>query len=150
MVSSLSWLEWEEKMEFTSVVKDLGDVYDLYERLDWNRHVNLEPDQLNQVMAGSHHVVYVYDGSLLVGTGRIISDGLLTALVCGLGVDPNYQKRGIGSRIMSHLVDFSDKHHLVLQLLCDQTLEVYYEQFGFEKFTSGMKRKKPQKRLNIP
>lgn len=139
----------DRRMRIEYALINPADIYDLYERLGWNQYVNLDQEKLNQVMAGSYHVVYVYAGTLLVGTGRIISDGYLTALVCGVGVDPSYEKQGIGTMILEDLIRFAQRRDLDLELFCDETLEAYYEKFGFQIFTSGMK-KSLKLRLNTP
>lgn len=40
----------------------------------------------------------------VVGIGRAVSDGAFIATICDVAVDPEYQKQGIGRRIVKRLV----------------------------------------------
>lgn len=40
----------------------------------------------------------------MVGFGRAVSDGAFVATICDVAVDPDYQRRGIGRRIVKELV----------------------------------------------
>ncbi|KAH9550367.1 hypothetical protein CY35_10G068200 [Sphagnum magellanicum] len=40
----------------------------------------------------------------IIGVGRAVSDGAFIATICDVAVDPEYQKRGIGRRIVKQLV----------------------------------------------
>jgi len=42
--------------------------------------------------------------SKVVGIGRAVSDGAFIATICDVAVDPEYQNRGIGRRIVKRLV----------------------------------------------
>jgi GNAT superfamily N-acetyltransferase len=126
-------------MQLQSSLKNPTDIYELYERLDWNRHVKRTPDQLLDIMDGSYYVVYVYENDLLIGTGRMISDGHLSTLICGVGVDPNYQNKGIGKIIMNHLKEYGVSRGLFVELTCVDGLEEYYNKLGFKKYGIAMK-----------
>ena len=75
----------------------------LYEELGWNDFLALSAEQLLLAMRHSFFAVYAYDGDKLIGTGRVVSDGVINAYICGLGVLPEYRNRGVGSEIMNRL-----------------------------------------------
>jgi hypothetical protein len=110
---------------------DFNALVDLYEALEWNS-LELTVQQLEKMCRQSWHVEYAYDKERLVGTGRILSDGVITGVVCGLGIDPAYQR----------LIAKCDAHKVIAQLMCTESLEAYYERLGFRKFASGMTRKR--------
>lgn len=56
-------------------------------------------------MNTSWHVVSARDHDRLVGCGRVISDGVLYALVVDLIVLPEYRSSGIGGAMLGLLVD---------------------------------------------
>lgn len=77
----------------------------LFETTGWNEMYRCDPEQLGEVLAASWAVVSAYDGNRLVGSGRLMSDGLLYAVVFDLVVAPTHQGRGVGSEIMRRLLD---------------------------------------------
>jgi ribosomal protein S18 acetylase RimI-like enzyme len=115
------------------------DLYKLYDELDWNDFLKLDASQLNQAMKQSWLVIYAYDGDNLVGTGRIVSDGIVNAYLCGLGVSTKYRSQGIGTEISQQLVDACKKNNLHIQFFCEKHLVPYYEKQGFVEFAVGMK-----------
>jgi GNAT superfamily N-acetyltransferase len=117
------------------------DLFDLYEALGWNDFLKLSPNQLLTAMKKSFYSVYAYAGSKsrLIGTGRVVSDGVITACLCGLGVLPDYRRRGIGAEISKKLANYCKQHNLHIQFFCEESLVPYYEKAGFRKFAIGMK-----------
>jgi GNAT superfamily N-acetyltransferase len=110
----------------------------IYESLGWNS-LQLTIDELEKMCKQSWYAIYAYNDQKLVGMGRIISDGVITALICGVCVHPTYQSRGIGAEIVSALVEYCEKEKVIPQLMCVESLEGYYTKFGFHKFSIGMK-----------
>lgn len=129
----------EERIRYTTASpEDFGKMLALYERLGWNS-LKLTVNELERMFHGSWSAIYAYDHERLVGSGRIISDGVITGLICGVGVLPEYQSKGIGKEMMCRLVQHCKEHGIIPQLMCVESLESYYEAIGFRKFTSGMK-----------
>ncbi|MCM3496427.1 GNAT family N-acetyltransferase [Paenibacillus lactis] len=130
----------EPAVTYTSELpEDFTALLELYETLGWN-FLNLDIRDLQAMCAGSWYSVYAYEGERLVGMGRVISDGVLTGLLCGICVHPDVQARGIGTGIVQRLVMQCEKFGVIPQLLCEQELEGYYERLGFTAFTIGMKK----------
>ncbi len=68
----------------------------------------------------------------LVGFGRMLSDGLLHAVLFDVIVLPDYQRIGIGTEIMNRLLDKCKKHHIRdIQLFCAENKLSFYEKLGF-------------------
>jgi N-acetylglutamate synthase-like GNAT family acetyltransferase len=112
-------------------------VLNLYGSLNWNS-LGLTTEELERMCKQSWIVVYAYDEDRLVGMGRVISDGIITGVLCGVGVHPSYQSSGIGTEIVNQLADYCEKNKVIPQLMCVESLEPYYHKLGFEKFTIGM------------
>ena len=117
-----------------------GDLFGLYKALGWNGLLKLSESQLAAAMERSFFAVYAYCGSRLVGTGRVVSDGAISAYICGVGVLPDFRRRGIGAAIIQKLAGHCRENGLRAQLVCDEGLAAYYEKMGFEKFAVGMKK----------
>ncbi|NMM52708.1 GNAT family N-acetyltransferase [Paenibacillus aquistagni] len=112
---------------------------ELYEALGWNS-LQLTVKELEAMCCQSWYAVYAYDHGRLIGMGRVISDGVITGIVCGLGVHPDFQSKGIGAAILGQLIEHCEQHRVIPQLMCTEGLEAYYEKHGFTKFTIGMTR----------
>ncbi|AYB43338.1 GNAT family N-acetyltransferase [Paenibacillus lautus] len=119
--------------------EDFQQLEALYASLGWNA-IHLSVTELNMMCLNSWYAVYAFEGQKLVGMGRVISDGVITGVICGLGVHPDYQSRGIGRQILQRLVEHCEKSRVFPQLMCEEGLEPYYEKLGFQRFTVGMKK----------
>ncbi|MEH7649410.1 GNAT family N-acetyltransferase, partial [Bacillus toyonensis] len=109
----------------------------LYESLEWNS-LNLTLNELEQMCKQSWYVIYAFDDKELVGMGRIISDGVITGVICGVCVLPKYQSIGIGKEIVERLIQHCEQNKVIPQLMCVEKLQSYYESIGFEVFSVGM------------
>lgn len=126
-------------LKYTIRLKNKEDIYSLYGRLHWNNFLKLSSEQLFKAMEQSFYAIYAYDGDVLAGTGRVISDGVTNAYLCGLGVAPDYRNKGIGTEISKRLVDYCKSCNLHTQFFCTDKMVPYYENMGFEVFAVGMK-----------
>ncbi len=116
-------------------------LYALYNYLGWNDFLKLSGEELSRAMKQSWYVIYAYDEKdNLIGTGRVISDGMINAYLCGLCVHPDYRNHGIGSEILDLLVHKCSEHNLHIQLFCEEHLVSYYKDKGFNTFAIGMKK----------
>ncbi|KLA31573.1 GNAT family N-acetyltransferase [Bacillus cereus] len=122
---------------------DFKGLLSLYESLEWNS-LNLTLNELEQMCKQSWYVIYAFDDKELVGMGRIISDGVITGVICGVCVLPEYQSIGIGKEIVERLIQHCEQNKVIPQLMCVEKLQSYYESIGFEAFSIGMT--KPIKR----
>ncbi|MFF2449072.1 GNAT family N-acetyltransferase [Neobacillus sp. NPDC058068] len=109
----------------------------IYESLGWNS-LNLTVKDLEQMCIQSWYAIYAFDKQQLVGMGRVISDGVITGIVCGVCVLPSYQSEGIGKEIVKRIIQHCEQNRVIPQLMCVEGLETYYETFGFKKFSIGM------------
>ncbi|PFB57415.1 GNAT family N-acetyltransferase [Bacillus cereus] len=116
---------------------DFNGLLSLYESLGWNS-LKLTVNELKRMCKQSWYVIYVFDDKRLVGMGRVISDGVITGIICGVGVLPKYQSSGIGKEIVKRLIQHCEQNKVIPQLMCVEKLQSYYESIGFEAFSIGM------------
>ncbi|MES5894215.1 GNAT family N-acetyltransferase [Bacillus cereus group sp. RP43] len=109
----------------------------MYESLGWNS-LELSVNELEQMCKQSWYAIYVFDDQKLVGMGRVISDGVITGIICGVCVLPEYQSKGIGKEIVERLIRHCEQKRVIPQLMCVEDLKSYYESIGFEEFSIGM------------
>lgn len=130
------------EVTFTTELPQKEDLYNLYEHLGWNSFLKLNPEQLLKAMEGSYYSVYAYSGNRLAATGRVVSDGIMNAYLCGLGVHCQFRHKGIATKIISMLTAYCKENNLHTQFFCEEHLVPYYEKMGFDKFAIGMKVKR--------
>ncbi|WJE50449.1 GNAT family N-acetyltransferase [Bacillus cereus] len=128
-------------MYFTENIPCPKHIFDLYDSVGWNNYLKLSKEQLHHALTQSTFVISAYDNDQLIGTGRIISDGIINAYLCGLVVHPSFQNRGIGKEIVQKLIVKCQKQNLHLQLICTAENIPFYEKLDFEGFAIGMKKK---------
>ena len=83
-------------------------------------------------IAGVSSLVTAWDGSKLVGLGNAISDGYLVVYYPHLLVLPDYQRRGIGTRLMQMLMAHYAGFHQHM-LTADGLALDFYRKCGFER-----------------
>ncbi|QKE07409.1 MULTISPECIES: GNAT family N-acetyltransferase [Bacillus cereus group] len=128
----------ENSIRYTSEhPTDFNGLLALYESLGWNS-LKLTVNELEQMCKQSWYAIYAFDDKKLVGMGRIISDGVITGVICGVCVMPEYQSIGIGKEIVGRLIQRCEQSKVIPQLMCVQKLQSYYESIGFEVFSIGM------------
>lgn len=93
-------------------------------------------EQALQALTHSLYVVGAYAGDRLVGMGRIVGDGAVICYVQDLIVVPEYQKQGIGSRVLDTLTAYvehirKDGSQMMFCLMCAKGREPFYEKHGF-------------------
>lgn len=133
-------------MEYKENVLDYEDYFRLRESVDW---INFSKEQAQDAINNSLYTVIAIDSSQTVGMGRLIGDGMYVMIV-DIVVAPNYQKQGIGSKIMGMLINFVYKKMPIggrcsIQLIAEKGKESFYEKNGFKKIPhefcgSGMRK----------
>jgi len=132
---------WKDaKLRWTWEIPSAIDLHELYEVLEWNGFLRLEPEKLRLAMEGSWKVISVYADERLIATGRLVSDGVINAYLCGVGVRSELRGQGIGKEIMHRLTEEARKQGLHIQLFCSEEHRAYYGGLGFEEFAFGFKK----------
>lgn len=130
----------EETIKYTiEPPNDFRQLLTIYEELGWNS-LHLTVNDLEKMCTQSWYAIYAFDQQKLVGMGRIISDGVITGIICGVCVLPSFQSKGIGKEMLYRMVAHSEHNRVIPQLMCAESLESYYESVGFKKFSVGMTR----------
>ena len=120
------------EIEFRSEIPSIDQFWRLFQTTGWNDNYRLPPESLIQVLKASWYVLAAYEDKELVGFGRLVSDGILHAMVYELIVLPEYQGRGIGGEILEKLVERCKKVGVCdIQLFCARGKREFYEKRGF-------------------
>ena len=78
----------------------------------------------------------------LVAMARLCGDGGCFALVTDVAVHPAHQRKGLGLRVMRHLMQWADANlpqGTIISLIADEGADALYRKVGFERRT-GMLR----------
>ncbi|MFP4479069.1 MAG: GNAT family N-acetyltransferase [Candidatus Izemoplasmatales bacterium] len=120
--------------DFNILSKD--QVYHLYEEAGWTNYIK----DIKNVLFGIQNSSFVYtawDGHLLIGLIRVISDNYTIAYIQDLLVLEKYQKQGIGKHLLETVKKKYD-HVRQLVLLTDKNGPLgFYESLGFKEVSEN-------------
>ena len=88
-----------------------------------------------QMLQGANSIIAAWDGELLVGLARTLTDWSYVSYVADLAVRDSFQKRGIGRELLRRTRQAAPQSQLVL-FAAPQAVD-YYERIGFTKHPSG-------------
>lgn len=92
--------------------------------------------KLETAFRNSEMRCFAYHGKKLIGAGRGISDGALRAAIYDMVVLPEYQGKGIGTRIMNFLLARANAE--IIMLFANPGKEPFYDRFGFRRMKTAM------------
>lgn len=119
-------------IDFRSEVPASNQFWKLFQTTGWNEKYQLSPGELVQALRTSWYVLSAYEDEKLVGFGRLVSDGVLHAMVYELIVLPEYQGQGIGGKLLEKLVEKCEGVGVRdIQLFCARGKRKFYEKRGF-------------------
>jgi len=109
-------------------------VRELYTHVGW--WPQRTPEKIARVLQDAL-AVGAWDGDQLVGFARAVSDGHFHAYIDDVAVRPDHQRKGLGSLLLTKLLDGLQEVETVT-LFCQQSLVPFYEAHGFQAFPSQM------------
>lgn len=101
-----------------------------------------------RILEGSAFVVLALEGGRVIGFVSAISDGVLSAYISLLEVLPDYQGRGVGRELMTHMKALLEGLYMI-DVLCDDDVLPFYEKLGF-KAAGGAMIRQYQHQSGIP
>lgn len=119
-------------IHFRSGFPSSDQFWKLFQTTGWNVNYQLSPVELMQALRSSWYIFGAYDGERLVGFGRLVSDGIVYAMIYDLIVLPEYQRQGIGGKILERLIEKCRGTGVRdIQLFCAKGKRPFYEKRGF-------------------
>jgi len=118
--------------------------------LDWEKLVDLydetdmciglgrrrETEKIRRAFQNSHQTITVWDSGVIIGAGRMISDGECYGWIHDIAVLPAYRKQGIGQAIMDKLMEGNEE--LLVGLTSSFEAVDFYSKLGFNKHKTAM------------
>jgi ribosomal protein S18 acetylase RimI-like enzyme len=96
-----------------------------------------DPALLRTAFTNSMFRCFVFDDGRLVGTGRVLADGVDAAYLCDVAILPSHQGRGLGRDIVARLLACAHGHRKII-LYSVPGKEGFYERLGFRRMTTAM------------
>lgn len=121
------------KLRMSYSTPDKVEYFNLFVSTGWNSEYKISPGLLIEALNSSWFFACIYNDERLIGTGRVISDGILHALIVDLIVAPEYQDCGVGKTILNELVTKCKSAGISdIQLFCAKGKENFYLKQGFK------------------
>ena len=127
-----------EKMELiysTEIIPTHLQVIDLYDNAGLPRPTH-DHGRINRMLENSNLLVSCWDGGLLVGLSRSLTDYCWCCYLADLAVRQDYKNIGIGKKMISITKQKAGEQSMVLLLSVDSALD-YYPKVGLEKVNNG-------------
>lgn len=117
-------------------------IIELYDNSGINRPTS-DPGRIEMMYLNSNLVITAWDGDLLIGISRSLTDFCYACYLSDLAVSKEYQKQGIGKKLIE-ITQREIGEETALILLSAPTAMDYYPKVGFDQITNGfiIKRKK--------
>ena len=91
---------------------------------------------------GLINVSAIYNGEL-VGMGRLVGDGAMYWYLQEIIILPQFQRKGIGTMIVNHLIDYAKANSItgkftIIGGVSAKGKEPFYKKMGFEIISNGI------------
>lgn len=113
-------------------IKDFNsdELKDLFLSVEWSS--GHYPEKLVVAMKNSGSVFTAWDGGKLIGLINALDDGIMTAYVHYLLVNPAYQGKGVGKELVRLLSEKYKDYLRIVLIAYDKEVE-FYKNCGFSK-----------------
>ncbi len=112
---------------------DFDAILRLYSSVGWTNYTE-KPELLKRAYENSLLILGAYVDGQLVGVIRAVGDGFSVVFIQDILVIPEYQRRGIGTRLLQEVMDrYSSVYQM--ELMTDNTPKTvsFYQSLGFVK-----------------
>jgi GNAT superfamily N-acetyltransferase len=119
----------------TDHVPTAAEVIDLYDSSGLQRPTN-DAERIAGMYQHSNLIVTAWDGPLLVGVSRALTDFHYCCYLSDLAIRKEYQKEGIGKRLVQLTKDTIGDRCMLLLLAVPTAME-YYPKIGMDTVNNG-------------
>jgi predicted N-acetyltransferase YhbS len=112
---------------------DVNEVIELYEKSTLGeRRPTDSPEIFQDMIQNADLIVTAWDGNILIGISRTLTDFAYVAYLADLAVHKDYQRQGIGKELVRK-TRAELKESCFITLLAAPMADAYYERIGFER-----------------
>ena len=113
--------------------KDVNEFNYLYEEVGWGAY---SYECSKKALDNTLYSISIYDEDKIIGFGRLIGDGICFIYIHDVMVEPKYQSKKIGTKIMNQLIKKIEeikKENLDMRVYlgASKGKEGFYKKFGF-------------------
>lgn len=119
----------------TEITPTVQQIVELYENAGLPRPTN-DVERIKSMFENSNVIVTSWDGDLLVGVARSITDWVWSCYLADLAIRKEYQKSSIGKNLIRITKEKVGEQSMVLLLSVPTAME-YYPKVGFSKQNSS-------------
>lgn len=119
----------------TDIKPTAQQIIDLYNSAGLKRPTD-DAERIGKIYENSNLVITAWDGDLLVGVSRTITDFYYTSYLADLAVKLEYQKEGIGKKLL-YLTKETLGDQCMMLLLSAPTAMEYYPKIGMDTVQNG-------------
>ena len=124
-----------EEIEYKSDLKNV-DWQKMKQILAIDRFDNgRTPQQLQKSFEHSYASVIAYAGSRIIGTARLLSDGVCNGYIVDVWTLTKYRRQGIASTMIKILMERLEGQHIYL--FADEAIDLY-KKLGFKPQPTGL------------
>ena len=129
-------------LEYKQVIPEMTDLVALYSSVSWTNYTN-NPTMLEEAIKASLWQLAIYDKEELVAYIRLVGYGHSIIFVQDLLVRPDYQRQGIGKKLLEEaLATFPNVYQRLLVTERSEKNLAFYQSLGFvelsEQACTGM------------
>ena len=117
------------------IIPDTEKIIDLYKSSGINRPI-ADKERIAKMYANSNLIVTAWDVSKLVGISRSLTDFCYSCYLSDLAVRKEYQRHGIGKKLIALTKEKIGEHTMLLLLAAPAAMD-YYPKVGFEPVENG-------------
>ena len=114
-----------------NITPTTDQVIELYNNANLPRPTN-DVERIKKMYDNSNLIITAWDGDILVGISRCITDWCWSCYLADLAVKPGYQNEGIGKKLIALTKEKAGEQTMVL-LLSVPSAMTYYPKVGFTK-----------------
>ena len=109
------------------------EIYPLYNDAGWTNYLD-DMDLLLEALKNSLYIYAVYSNNKMIGLIRVVGDGLTIIYIQDLLILNKYQRKGIGSYLLNHILDkYKNVRQIVLMSDEDNILRKFYNYNSFKE-----------------
>ncbi len=119
----------------TDVTPSTEAIIDVYDSSGINRPTH-DPERITRMYAGSNLIITAWDGDVLVGVARSVTDHCYCCYLSDLAISQNYQHAGIGKQLVALTKETLGEECMLLLLAAPSAME-YYPKIGMDKLDNA-------------
>ena len=124
------------KLEYKDLIFDEDQIMNLYLNNEWYAYTNDKESLFNGIKNSTARYA-AYDGDMLVGFLRLVSDNYTICYVQDILIHRDYHRQGIGTKLMNQAIEnYGQCRSFMLATDNTEKQRKFYESVGFKDYVS--------------